>query len=229
MFKTFSYISLLACSLLFSCNQQEEAPDPVQGDNNPYQWNQEIRPAKTITGEELTIGKRICNNFEKKRAYMARQTQGLVMDYRVSVLGCGQNQPQVDRSRGSLRISRGGSLSMVSLDRNTPVFDDVLSDQHSNLEAFCEPIMANRVVSDTVTKGSIRYQISFFRESGRDWLQLAEFQAPQGRFYPYIIERASVVTEADSPREEQRGFVSLRAINRPCTNGATQYTMQEWL
>lgn len=224
-----SFLFLFSTLLLISCNKEAEQPDPVVGDDNPYRWNEEIKPSKTISGDELIIAKRICQNFERKRAYLMRNAQGLVMDFRLSKQSCNQSEPDIDRTRGRIKATRSGALSFDSLDPLYPVFDDVLSDEHPSYRPFCESIMAGRETTNTITKGSVKYQISFFRIVDRDWVQLAEFQAPNGTFYPYLVERSSVVTEADGARDEQRGFVSLRAINRPCSNNGTQYTMQEWL
>lgn len=226
-----SFLTIIALSLvLFSCGEQnsEETPDVV-GNNNPYNWLEPLKASSQLGEDELAIAKRVCQSFQKKRAFLARQAQGLVLDYRVSEKVCGQEDPSVERGQGRMMMNRDGNLSLSNLNPSTPIFTDVLSDQHSKIEPFCDQVLAGINPQNTRTVAPFRHQISFFTEVERDWIQIVEFQSRNGTFYPFIIERSSIVTPTTTDNQDQHGFVSIRAVNRPCSDFSNQFIMQEWL
>ena len=111
---------------------------------------------------------------------------------------------------------------------SSDLVSDVYSDEHERLAYICDAVLSGTAPTNTIEDGSLRYQVSFFTDSGHEWLQVAEFSDQGGVFYPYLIEIAGIVTPYSGANSDTYGFTKVRGINRPCSDDSTSYVIQDW-
>lgn len=220
----------LICLSLFSCGQQQEAEEEPQGNPNNYTWTQPMRVPQTYGEEEMKIATDVCRAFQEKRA-LVNANGTLDLDFRLTEQNCSAGTGVERRASGRMQALRDGSIRLVSLDRRASLYEDVLTDRHPKVVNFCDLVLRGEAPSNTQRDGtSLRTQVNFFRAQGFDWIQIAEFRKSDGRFFPYLIERASVFTVTSTTNQNNYGFVKVRGVNTPCANRASTNTvLQEWL
>lgn len=227
---TSSLIFLLSFALFQSCGNQSEAEESLpQGNPNNYSWTQPLKAPVNYTQEEMGIANTVCQALQKKRAFVTANGT-LNMDFSVTERNCGVQTDIEKRVSGIMRADRSGSLRLTNQTRGATLFEDVISDQHPKIKNFCDLILRGEAPSNTVRDGALRYQVTFFRQLGFDWIQIAEFREIGNNFYPFLIERMSVLTTTSNSPENSHGFIKLRGVNTPCADNLnTKTVMQEWL
>lgn len=224
----FAFICLI-CLSLFSCGQQQEAEEEPQGNPNNYTWTQPMRVPQTYGEEEMKIATDVCRAFQEKRA-LVNANGTLDMDFRLTEQNCSAGTGVERRASGRMQALRDGQLRLTNLSRGTQLYSDVLSDQHPKVKNFCDLVLRGEAPSNTQRDGVLRYQVTFFRQAGFDYIQIAEFRESNGIYFPYLIERASVFTATSTTNRNNYGFVKVRGVNTPCANRASTNTvLQEWL
>ncbi len=225
-------VFLLSLSMLANCGQKAKEEDEEVQDVrnvNAYDWDTQMRDAAPLTEEEYGVAKNICTSFQNMRAFMATQASGLSLDFRVEIKNCGANLTEHSES-ANLNYSRSSGVTMTPSSRNTSLATDILSDRHERLNSICTEVLADNRPSNMITDGVLRYQVNFFTGAGYEWVQIAEFkQNAKGVYFPYLIEKAGIVTPMSSSRIETHGFTKYRGIHHPCSNNTNSYTLQEWL
>ncbi len=226
-------LGLVLCLLaMTSCGQKADKEEEVTGvqNVNAYDFTTPMNEEQLLTDDEFGIAKNICSSFQSMRAFIAAQSSGLSLDFRVEKKFCGNSSLKEHQEGASLNYSRSEGVSMTANSRNTSLATDVLSDRHQRLAGICADVLADKKPSNTIVDGVLKYQVNFFSNANYEWIQIAEFKKDDaGVYYPYLIEKAGIVTEYASSRSEAYGFTKFRAIHRPCPNKTNTYTLQEWL
>jgi hypothetical protein len=221
----------LSLFLFFSCGNQGEAEDQgPQGNPNNYTWTQPMKTPTSYGEEEMEIATGVCQALQKKRAFVSAQGS-LEMDFKVTQRDCGVQTNTERRATGIMRATRSGELQLTNTTRGVSLFGDVISDRHPKVKDFCELVLRGEAPNNTQRDGTeLRYQVNFFRQASYDWIQIAEFRRRGSTFYPYLIERVSVVTPTINSSANLQGFVKVRGVNTPCADNVnTKVVLQEWL
>ena len=224
-------VLLFTLSLVMSCGQQANEDEEIKNIENVniLDWETPMRDEALLTEDEFNIAKNICSSFQNMRAFLASQSSGLDLDFRVEIQSCGSGNTREHTESAGLVYSRATGVSMTT-SRSSSLATDVLSDQHIRLSNICSDVLSGSRPSNMLSDGELRYQVNFFTDSSFEWIQIAEFKKnSSGVYYPYLIEKAGIVTEMSSAKEEALGFTKYRGIHRPCSNNTNSYTLQEWL
>ncbi len=223
---------LLCLALISSCGEKANEEEEVKGvqNVNAYDFTTPMNEEQLLTEDEYDIAKNICSSFQNMRAFVSSQNNGLSLDFRVEKKLCGNSNVSEHQEGAKLNYSRSNGVSMTANSRSSSLATDVLSDQHQRLQGICSNVLADTRPSNTITDGVLKYQVNFYSVNNYEWIQIAEFKKDnEGVFYPYLIEKAAVVTGYSSSRTETHGFTKFRAVHRPCPNKTSTYTLQEWL
>lgn len=229
-----STLFTLIISLVFiSCGKKGAKKDEEKellGNRNEYSFNQEMKPEETYDVGEMAVAKSVCEAFQNKRAYLASEGGRIQFNLRVKSTTCNDSVEQTQDTLGTMTQNRAGEISLSASRNNISILDDVLTDKHPKVKPFCDSVLANDPPSNTRRDGSnLRYQVNFFQASGYEWLQIVEFRTVNGKFMPYLIERAGIITNFSDDRAI-RGFSRYRALNYPCSNrNRGRYTSQDIL
>lgn len=230
--KRIGYLGLfISLMIISSCNQQAKKKDEVRGvDNvNAYDFNTPMNPPKLLTDPQVKIAENLCEGFQNMRAFVAAQPNGLNLDFNVEHRNCGSSVDKYQES-AQLIFSRASGVILVPGSRSSALATDVLSDQHQRLQNICSTVLSGGTPSDTIIDGVLRYQMNFFSMNGYDWVQIAEFSKnASGVYFPYLIDKAAIMTIQQGSGTQRQGFTKIRAVHRPCTDGSSTYTLQEWL
>ena len=231
MKRKWNLLILLCLSLVLSCGKKASEDEEVKGieNVNPYDWTTPMRAQELLTEEEFGVAENICHSFQNMRAFLATQSAGLDLDFRVETKSCGSSDLSEHNESAQIQYSRSAGVTM-STNSRTSMATDVLSDRHERLSHICSEVISGTRPSNTIVDGALRYQVNFFSTKGYEYIQIAEFKKnSSGIFYPYLIEKAAIVTETSSSREVTHGFTKYRAVHRPCSNNTNSYVLQEWL
>lgn len=231
--KTLLLSSLLTLLFLASCGEQgaKEEEEPNLGNPNGYGWSEAIRPSQNYDEGEMEVATRICKAFQTKRSFVQGLGQDLRMDFRVTGTNCGRADNPERNATALMEVDRAGQLELVNQTRGVRLMRDVLSDLHPRIKPFCDEVLAGRAPANTIRDGLLQYQVTFFqdRDSGFEWVQIAEFKEEGTTYLPYLIERAAVSTSFGNLEARTHGFVKVRGVLRPCLNRRTSSIQtQEW-
>lgn len=223
---------VLCLAVISSCGEKKQEDEQLQGvqNVNAYDFKTPMNDEELLTEDEFDIAKNICSSFQNMRAFVSSQSSGLNLDFRVEKKLCGNSSTSEHQEGAKLNYSRSLGVSMTANSRSSSLATDVLSDQHQRLSGICSSVLAGNRPSNTITDGVLKYQVNFYSVNNFEWIQIAEFKKnDEGIYYPYLIEKAGIVTSYSSSRTETHGFTKYRAVHRPCPNKTSTYTLQEWL
>lgn len=231
--KQIGYLGLLFSLLVIcSCNQQAKKNKEVRGVSNvnAYDFSTPMNPPQLLSESQQGLAKNICEGFQNMRAFVARQNSGLNVDYHISQRDCGNSAVNEHDESANISYSRNSGVVMIPSSSASDLTTDVLSDRHQRLQNICTSILSGGTPSDTIIDGVLRYQVNFYSLNGYDWLQIAEFSKnSSGVYYPYLIDKAAIMTADQGSRTDALGFTKIRAVHRPCGDNSSSYTLQDWL
>ena len=215
------FILLIFGFTLFSCGELFEKPEEEEqkpSNDNRYGWNSEMRASKQIIDGEAVLGREICSSLKRKRDYIKRNygDNQRALPFRMETFSCGDSSP-VDQgnAEAAVRVPRSGEIYLERRSGYTTI-RDMLTDTHARLNFVCSELLASRNPQNTITDGDYRYQISFFKDRNRAYVQIAEFSKSGSNFRPYLIDISRVLVAEDAPNDNFIGFVATRRVNRPC-------------
>lgn len=215
-----SFLVCLGLLLLNSCGQQADKKEdkPKLGNPNTYAFTDAIRAPETYSEGEMVVAKSVCEAFQQKRAKLSSLGGTVNFNLGISTRNCSTLQPEELRSSASITLDRAGELTLRANNRSAKVLNDVYSDKHVRIQKICESVLSGLSPQNTIQDGALRYQVNFFQEAKYEWVQIVEFSATNGVYYPYLIERGAVITEYASEDRGEIGYVRSRTANRPCPN-----------
>lgn len=214
---------LIMLSLLFfsACGDQsadEEKDSNLLGNPNTYTFSDPIRAAAEYDEGEMVVAKSVCEAFQRKRGRITTGGGSVQFNLKVTSQTCAIARPTEQRTLGTITQDRAGDLTLRAGSRSVTIMNDVLSDQHPRIKKICESVLADTPPQNTIQDGTLRYQVNFFQAADYEWVQIAEFGETNGTYFPYLIERAAVITEYAIEDRGEIGFVRSRTTNRPCNN-----------
>ena|GEM_PF-3506363 len=225
------YFLILLPLFLLSCGEKK-AEEKKEPNPNPVSWNQPIKPAQNLNDTEVEIGKRICLSFSEMKITLqdrfgGRRSLSLSMKEK-SCSTIGENDY---KTSADIVLVRGSGVQMEA-NRSGRIIEDVLTDTHSRLNKFCSALTSElgaseKTISNTVQEGALRYQVNFFQASGYDWVQIVDFKVRGTDYFPFLTDRAAVITPYNTTALPlNHGFSLSRTIAKPCSDLSTSYLSQ---
>lgn len=152
---------VMLMGLFMSCDVELTPPESNTPVASPG-INQPIRPIKNLTDSEITIASRICQNLKAQRLFLGSQPNGFQRNFSVQDKSCSTGRSSNSLIVATLNLS--GANYLWTPARNVNFQPVILTERAIELDQFCEDVLNNPVVENTVlvTNRYVRFEFQAF-------------------------------------------------------------------
>lgn len=132
-------------------------------DASEYSLSAEMSLVKDLTSEERAIATRICYAYQSKSSSFRGKNYNVgTFTYNIASKSC--TEERTDYAVKSFLKATSSAMNLETDSKN--IFVSAIQTEESGyLAQLCEKIQNNRPISNTVTEGGTKVQISFFRDT----------------------------------------------------------------
>lgn len=213
---------IIIATLLLSCkaNKKEDKPDDSVVDNSIYNWNDTLKGAQQIEGDQWRRGEDVCLALQDKRAFLqSRGDRNLSLVFDRQERNCSGSTESLAKATAILRIQSSNNIYLEPSRGISKFISETWTDQSAKIKSICESILRGEEPSNHVADGSLKYQINFLKDnvSSSVILQIVEFRNVNGAYRPYLIDQSRIMKRG-SRNSDLSGFSVKRLQARPCAN-----------